>query len=181
MSHNVNQSEIDKATPPPNYSSPQVVYTYYGFAAWWAQLVELRIIDLISAIRLAEGEEINDVSYRAAFKNLERQTLGMLLRKCREAEWVAIPEDDERVLAQALEKRNYLIHRFFSVHDEELLDYDQTLVNELREVSALLASAHRMAEGLYLAVLGAVDDDGTMAERIMRLGTAWDNVVTHDQ
>lgn len=179
MSSHVNQSDIDRATPPPDYSSPQVVYTYYGLAAWWAQLLELRMLDLISAIRLAEGGGIDDVNYRAAFKNLERQTLGMLLRKCREAEWVAISEDDERVLAQALEKRNYLIHRFFSVHDEELLDDEQKLVSELRELSALLASAQQTAEDLYLAILGAVDTDGTMAERIMRLGTAWDNVVMH--
>jgi len=177
MSRKVNQSDIDKATPPPDYTNSQVVYTYYGLAAWWAQLLELSMLDLISAIRLAEGERIDNVSYRAAFKNLERQTLGMLLRKCREAEWVAIHEDDERVLAQALEKRNYLIHRFFSVHDAELRYDEQTLVEELRELSALLASAHQVTEGLYLAILGAVDADGTMAERILRLGTAWDNVV----
>jgi hypothetical protein len=173
----MNTSNIDRATAMPDYSDPLAVYTFYGIAAWWAQLFELMMLDLVAAIRLADGDQIDDIAYQTAFENLDRQTLGMLLRKCREAQRVMIPEDDERVLGEALEKRNYLIHRFFSVHDDELLDDAKTLVDELRELSALLAAGRQAAEGLYFAILKAVDVDHTMTERILRLGTAWDNVI----
>lgn len=177
-----NQSDIDRASPAPDYSRPDAVHTYFGYAAYWAQLLELAMLNLVASIRLADQRQIDDVTYNTAFEKLDRHTLGMLLRKCREANWLTISEDDELLLQEALDKRNYLMHRFFSAHDDELLDDSHELVNELRELSALLAAARQTAESLYFAVLSALDDDDyTLTKRILRQGLAWENIVVKER
>jgi hypothetical protein len=69
------KDDIDRATPLPDYSNPHAAYTYYGFAAYWAQQLELALLDLFAAIRITEQGEVDDTTYKTAFEKLDRQTL----------------------------------------------------------------------------------------------------------
>lgn len=172
----MDQSEIDKATRShkPDHSAFHNVYTYYGFAGYWAQIFELAMLNVVAAIRLADMPSIDKDTYQGAFRNLNRKTLGMLLNNCRVAKHINIPEKDERLLQEALEKRNSLTHRFFSVHNAELSENEAIVVNELREISALFASAQQVAQSVYASIMVALDID---EELILEEGLAWENVI----
>ena len=170
----ITQADIDRATPRLDYSERHVLYTYYGLAAYWAQVLELEMLNLVAALHLTDYPAIDASNYPTAFQNLHRRTLGALLKMCRDKHPTYVTADEEDLLRNALQRRNYLIHRFFTIRDAELIDDPAPLVEELREIAAVLAAGSNIAQNTALSFFAAVD---VPIEFFLRHGLAWENVI----
>ena len=97
--------------PAPDGDQAKGVYTFFGFAAYTAQVAEAALLNLLVGLELAGQPAISRQQFERAFDQADRKTLGQLLRKI--GSKIALGSDVESILGEALEARNYLCHRFF--------------------------------------------------------------------
>ena len=124
------------------------LYVEFGIAAEKAQVLEFEagnvalsfVTFFVDTSRIGPDET---AMFRSLVDDVNRQTLGTLLRRLK-----AIAEFDESLLAivdEALERRNYLAHRFFPSHNYAIFDEAgrRAMVDELKVIQAKLDRAHQ--------------------------------------
>jgi hypothetical protein len=121
--------------PEPEGSDAKEVYAFFGLCAYFAQVLERGLINL-AVILNARG--ITSVTRRAvedAFDRAEHRTLGQLIADVRRK--VDVPPDLESALNRALDDRNFLMHRFFAVHDTDFASTAgrRAMIAELAELT----------------------------------------------
>jgi hypothetical protein len=143
-------SESHDVPPQPNVStllSDQIeLYTAYRIAAEEAQGLEVEAgnVALFFVAFLVGTDQIDDHK-RALFSSLERdvnrRTLGNLLRQLRGL--ISFDETIIRIIDEALEKRNYLTHHFFRVHNFAIFSEDGRgeMTKELKEIQRTFGMA----------------------------------------
>ncbi len=123
------------------------LYTKFGIAAEKAQVLELEAGNVVlSYITLFVNTENITVEEKKGFKKLiedvDAKTLGNLLTKIKSI--VNFDTMSENIINEALNKRNYLTHRFFKTHNFAI--YNETgrnaMINELEEISNYFDTAH---------------------------------------
>jgi transcriptional regulator with XRE-family HTH domain len=124
------------------------IFAHYGAAASWGQHLETTLMTILMANGRLRGTATTTQEIDALETILGKKTLGNLARTVR-AE-VQLPEQTEEMIRIALDKRNYLIHHFFS---ERAFDFNtatgrQKLLTELREIQAILCAANTLARTL---------------------------------
>ena len=136
--------------PPPDYDNPKEVWAFFGLAAYSANLIEQSLVNLAAVLRLPAVGLVPQDMFERTFQELDKKTLGQLLRAAREI--ADIPDDLDGLLRDALDKRNSLIHSFFWYHREELLSETgcHEMINELREMIASFVEVDRRLEEVYL-------------------------------
>lgn len=88
------------------------VYAHAGLALYKAQCLEFEVCNFLVLHELATNRTITAEERDAFISRAERQTLGALLRELGTV--INAPVDFQDLLADALEKRNFFIHRYFS-------------------------------------------------------------------
>ena len=108
----------------------------FGAAAYNAQVMERKLVLLLSALLAARDPPTADRAYDRAMADQEAKTLGQLLKALRQA--MSLPEGLETRLNDAQQSRNHLIHDFFWVHAEDELSSAgrSTMFDKLGEISA---------------------------------------------
>jgi hypothetical protein len=87
------------------------VYARYGVAMYLAQCVE-REISILLATEYGPGpSKITRTQFDHLLESHFEKTLGGLIRQLKKS--ISIPSDFENTLHTALEKRNWLAHRYF--------------------------------------------------------------------
>ena len=128
-------------TPEPDFEDPKELYAFFGLASYEAQLLEMSLINLAVALKFAEGGRLYRDVGLAAYATYEGKTFGQLLRSVSTAKGHL----DELVplLTAAVEKRNYLMHRFFREHAADLMAEAgrRKMILELRDMTALFHQA----------------------------------------
>jgi hypothetical protein len=129
------------------------VYAEFGFAAEKAQCLELDAGNVILAhLQFWRGNRDVDEETREWFRQLasdmNRRTLGNLLKHRK-----GLATYDENILDAidaALEKRNYLVHRFFPSHNFAIFSVEgrQEMVEELQEIQRQFDRATMMLNGI---------------------------------
>lgn len=124
------------------------LYAEFGIAAEKAQVLEFEAGNVaLSFVALFVGTDRIGPEESALFRSLvddvNRQTLGALLRSIKR-----MANFDDSLLTivdEALERRNYLAHRFFPSHNYALFDKAgrQAMIEELEAIQATLDRAHR--------------------------------------
>lgn len=143
-------SESQGVPPKPNVGTllPDQIelYTAYGVAAEGAQVLEVEAGNVALAfVALLVGMDQIDDEKRAFFSSLERdvnrRTLGNLLRQIKGL--ISFDETIIRIVDEALEKRNYLTHHFFRVHNFAIFSEDgrREMTKELREIHKMFSIA----------------------------------------
>jgi len=96
------------------------LYCKFGRTVEMAQVMEFEAgnfaLALISV--MFDPEKINNEQrrmFKSVIDDVDKRTFGNLLNLIRKR--VSISEEIEETVSQALEKRNYLIHRFFKKHN----------------------------------------------------------------
>ena len=122
------------------------LYAKFGRTAEMAQLLEIDVGNVVLAIavipvKTAEITEEERACFRALVDDLNRKPLGQLLKCIRPL--IAI---DERVVSQidtALERRNYLMHRFFRTHNFRIFSEEgrEIMSRDLDEIYRSLSFA----------------------------------------
>jgi len=147
------------------------LYAEFGIAAEKAQVLELEAgnVALLYIALIFKSEEIGHEQrkmLRSILDDCDRSTLGRLLRRVK-----SIGEFDASILSvvdQALECRNYLMHRFFRTHNFAILGEAgrKAMIEELKEIQCKLDRAQTMLLGVAgtlqkLAGLDKVPDEVT--------------------
>jgi hypothetical protein len=116
---------------------------------------------------LAEG-------FRAINEDLNRKTLGQLLRSVKQ--FAGHGDEILETMDEVLVKRNYLMHRFFPFHNFALFSVEgrRDMIAELHEIQKKLNAAHwvliAMCEGVLALARKSLGDQEALRERLLARG-----------
>ncbi len=124
------------------------LYFEFGRAAEMAQLMELEAGNFaLSCASLAFDPKSITLEERQIFQSViddvNRRTFGNLLKQIRKVS--SVSEEIERTINDALEKRNYLFHRFFPHHNK---DGRKKMREELNDIYQTFSLAHTTLLGM---------------------------------
>ncbi len=144
----VNHERIPEAE---SYESKEV-YAFYGLAAYCGQLLEKGLVNLMSTLR-TEGVSITREQFDKIFASYDRLTLGVLLRDARKM--IDIPLQTDQILAEALEKRNFLVHHYFFQRAPAFMTEAgrKNMIEELQGFSGLFQMADEAIKPIYRPLL----------------------------
>jgi hypothetical protein len=129
------------------------LYYEFGRAAEMAQLMETEAgnLALVYATMLVDTSNITAEQrefFRALVQDVNKRTFGNLFRQIQK-----LGQIDDGILAtvnDALEKRNYLTHKFFRNHNFAIQSVEgrQAMLDDIREIHASLSLAHAVLSGM---------------------------------
>lgn len=126
----------------------KTVYTQFGLAVYLAQVLEHGLANALVSAELFPRHAYKPIRRKQwerefdAFLGLQfQQTLGRLIRNFKKA--TLVPEDLERLLADALKRRNYLTHHFFREQAEAFMSHEgrELMIAELKKAQKLFEKA----------------------------------------
>lgn len=136
--------------PEPNYDDPKEIYAFFGLTYYKAAVLEHGVLNLAVAMlaKNTPGITVGDVD--KLYESFDKKTFGQVIHAAKTK--VAIPSDFEADLALALEQRNYLAHRFFIVHDIDLVvpSGRRKMIDELIEILKHLRSVDKRMDALWM-------------------------------
>jgi hypothetical protein len=147
--------------PVPDEDNEQQLYALCGEALCWAQMLEQEILNSILLHAVARGTvasraDLDDLLYRKDKQPL-RHKLDEIFQRVR-------TEPDLRpIFYEALDKRNFFVHRFFWDRWELSFANEgrEQLIVEVRDLGELFQSAYLFAKGitdLYAKQVGLPDE-----------------------
>ncbi len=144
------------------------VFRWFGAAAHNAQLFEADLLSLRLVAAAVDGQAVTEGELRSLEAALSRKTLGqlMVVLKTR-GDFSQTLEDD---WARALDRRNYLIHRFFWANAVRLYQADgcDALVCELQELATLFASCQESARQVVAQLITSLGVDRAEWDAVMQ-------------
>lgn len=151
--------------PEPEGFDPKEVYAFYGLAAYSGQVLEKGLVNLVAALH-TDGVSITRSQFDTLFDRFDSSTFGQLVREARAK--IQIPAESEVLLAEALAKRNWLVHDFFADNAAAFMTEPGCvkMIAELRELVDLFERADRGVEKLCLPI---VERRGLTEERINQI------------
>jgi len=87
------------------------VYTWFGAAALDASCLELDVLIILLLAAHLENPDVSEEALAARDTTLDGKSMGQLLAELRRT--FGLPDETATVLAEALAKRNFLIHHFW--------------------------------------------------------------------
>ena len=129
------------------------VYFEFGCAAKTAQLLEVAASNhALAFVSLAfDGSNATNEQrelFQAVVDDANKRTFGNLLKHIRNIGEVS--DGIEKIITDALEKKNYLIHKFFRTHNFAInsAEWRKTMRAEIAEVHSALSLAHTVLSGM---------------------------------
>lgn len=105
--------------PKPDYDDPKEVYAFFGLAYYQAAVLEHGVLNLAVAMLAKRVPGVTAGDVEGLYQSFDKSTFGQVINAAKDK--FDIPPGLEADLALALEKRNYLAHRFFVVHDVDFM------------------------------------------------------------
>jgi hypothetical protein len=144
------------------------VFANYGLTMYHIQCLERTLAMLGSTVYNPDADHITRSQYDAILEDNFKKTLGQLISKIKKS--VDLPDDFEKKLADALEKRNFVTHRYFweramkfshTRGQEEMLaeliqlsDYFENMDRELTLVQRKWSNAKGVTDDAIYHVMG---------------------------
>ena len=116
------------------------VFARFGLAMYRAQCLE-RELAIILATKYGPGPfNVSRTEFNSIFEKLFSKSLGQLVSNITQLS--ALSEDEEERLKAALEKRNWLVHRYFWERVVDLLSYSglASMIDELQDTADIFES-----------------------------------------
>lgn len=137
------------------------VFTWFGGAAYAVQCFEVELCTLLLLVRRLKNPSTTPQQLEDLDTKLSKKTLGRLLLEL--GKHLTVHPDFQAMLNSYLDRRNYLMHRFFFDHALDLLSSTgcQMMVSELRDIHASLKEADQIAQAMSANVrkkLGISED-----------------------
>jgi hypothetical protein len=131
----------------------RLLYFEFGRTAEMAQIMEMQAGNLaLSFVSLAfDPSKITDDErglLRALVDDVNSRTFGNLLKQIRKIG--SVSEGIQQTVDEALEKRNYLVHKFFRSHNLRINSEEgrKEMIADLRAIHASLSRAHAFLAGM---------------------------------
>ncbi len=120
--------------PKPDYDDPKEVYAFFGLAYYQAAVLEHGVLNLAVALLAKRVPGITAGHVVRLYESFDKSTFGEIIKAAKAK--FDIPSGLQTDLALALEKRNYLAHRFFVVHDIDFMmdSGRRKMIDELVEI-----------------------------------------------
>lgn len=136
--------------PEPDYDDPKEVYAFFGLTYYQAAVLEHGVLNLAVAMHAKRVPGITGDHVERLYESFERHTFGRVINVAKAN--FDIPTDLEDDLAVALEKRNYLAHRFFYVHAIDFMDPSgrRKMIDELIDILKHLLSVDTRMDELWM-------------------------------
>lgn len=124
------------------------VFAWFGAAAYQAQCFEVELGILLLFMQLVQNPGVTHTKVEALNTRLTASNLGFLLRELKKGMW--LHPDFEGLLDQYRERRNYLMHRFFSEHSFDFVTEAgcRKMISELTELHGILEEADEIAQAM---------------------------------
>ena len=150
---NLINDQFRDSIPLPKDSSAKEVYTYFGLASYWGQLLEKGYLQLSVSLGILDKESPTQEYYDKLWAKFEKFTLGKLLKSA--SNIIVLPDDLERLSLESLDKRNYLIHHFFWDHTEDMISNigRKLMIDELINLTMLFKQTDNLVNNLVLDLL----------------------------
>jgi len=141
------------SVPEPEDYSEKEVYAFFGLAAYSAQVLEKGLVNMVVTFKTF-GLPITRAEFDVIFDAHDSRTLGQLLRVARDRH-IPIPDETDKLLGQALEKRNYLNHDFFADHAGHFMTESgrRMMIQRLSDLISLFKNADWHCEPIYRPLL----------------------------
>lgn len=110
------------------------VYTQFGLVMYQVQCFERTLAILLVTAYAPDLQEITRPQYEELLGKYFQRTLGTLINQLRE--FITISRQLETTLSRALQKRNWLVHRYFWERAITFMREDgrESMIKELREI-----------------------------------------------
>lgn len=146
------------------------VYAEFGMTAEKAQVLEVEASNValaFMALTVKPGEKVpadKREFFRQIAEDLNRKNLGKLLRVVKSLGTYS--DAMLETIDTALERRNYLAHRFFPTHNFALFRSDgrARMIKELQEIRSTLSLAIATLSGVGATLLAIAGHEGLSAE-----------------
>lgn len=161
-------------TPTPTDADNEV-WVYYGLAAYYAQLLERGVLHFVAMLELVGLSSIVPGTAQQVFANLNKHTLGQLMRAARTR--ATIPQHIDGMLSESLERRNFLVHNFFYHYGLNHLSESgrRMMVDELQKMAALFKRTDKELETIFLPLASQLGITEEVIERKhQQLLTEWE-------
>jgi len=140
----------------------------FGLTAYKGQCLEHEAANVVFLL-LKDSVHSSDQEFLLAIeRGLEAQTLGKILSLIEKR--VVLEQGAKVIIADALKKRNHLVHHFFRVHAQGVLCEDgrALMIKELIEARALFANADILLQSISRVLLKSQGMSDDLLERLMR-------------
>ncbi len=136
--------------PEPNYDDPKEIYAFFGLTDYQAAVLEHGVLNLAVAMLAKNISGITVGDFDKLYESFDKETFGQVIKAAKSK--FAVPSDLEADLAIALKQRNYLAHRFFVVHDTDLMvpSGRREMIDELIEILEHLKSVDARMDALWM-------------------------------
>ena len=131
----------------------RLLYFEFGRTAEMAQIMEMEAGNFaLSFVSLAfDPSKVTDDErdlLRAIVDDVNSRTFGNLLKQIRKIGDVS--ENIRRIVDEAIEKRNYLVHKFFRSHNLRINSEEgrEEMIADLRAIHESLSRAHAVLSGM---------------------------------
>ena len=127
------------------------IYQLFGEASFYATILEEQLEVTCQMYEVTNNrqnyEKKNDAG-KQLIKKFKKTTLGNFLRYIKEAFNNEMDEKIDLIFKPALEKRNYLVHNFFIVHREDIINNTKTeeIIDELNKIIQIIEPAAKFAQ-----------------------------------
>jgi hypothetical protein len=133
---------VSRIVGPNQRSTIGDVLTGFGAASYNAQVLERKLVILLSSLFAARNFPAADRAFDRTMDRFEANTLGELIGKL--CQLLERPVSLENRLRDALDARNYLAHRFFWEHAEDELS-EAGRAKMISELSALSTQLYELS------------------------------------
>lgn len=129
---------MNTTIPEPNYDDPKELYAFFGLAYYNAALLEHGVLNLAVAMLAKQDLGITVGDVNKLYESFDKATFGRIINRAKKL--FTFPDDVEADLKKALDYRNYLAHKFFVVHDTDLLTPKgrNGMIDELNDIIRFL-------------------------------------------
>lgn len=119
------------------------MYRLYGLAAHNCCNIEYRIAYLLLGPKWKETKDLNPEKITAVYEKLSSVPLGALLEEYKQH--FPFTEDLKVMMKDVLDKRNYLVHRFFGNYGIKMRDPGvlEQMISELKKLIIIFQSVSR--------------------------------------
>lgn len=130
----------------------KTVYAHFGLAIYYGQVLEhglanaTFVIDVVPRASDFSSEENWSESVDEFFEGKFRQTLGRMIESFKKV--TAVPDPLEKLLSDALEKRNWLAHHYFRERTYQFMSTAgrEEMIAELEQIQELFQRADAALE-----------------------------------
>lgn len=119
------------------------LYRLYGIAAHNCSNIEYRIVYLLLGPKWKQTVDLNPEKVTEVYDKLQRLPLGALLKEYKQH--FTFTDKQRELMDSVLEKRNYLMHRFFGAHGTKMHDpaVQEKMISELKDLVFIFQSVSR--------------------------------------